>query len=382
VAGDDPGAPETSSARILITHDFMETYGGAERVTQEMALAFPNAEVLAILGRESVARRMGLEGRWRSLLPARERLLRDYRLLTPVLPSVLARIRLPEAEGVLSSSYAFAHHVRSRNGAAHVCYCHSPLRFAWSMGESYRDRWARGRGSSYAFELLRGAIRHSDRRAAGRVTRYLTQSSFTAEQIRRFYGREAEVIGAPVDCDLFRPSNTPPDDFFLVAGRLIEPYKRVSIVLSAFKRLGGRVLIAGDGPAAAELRACAPPNVEFLGSVQDKELVELMQRCRAAIFPSRDDFGLTPVEVMACGRPVLAYAGGGALQTVRPGVTGALFPTQTPEAVVEAVRSFDAAAYDSSAIRAHALQWDKRPFRRRLIAAVRSALSAPETNEC
>jgi len=378
VAGENPPGPETSDARIVITHDFMATYGGAERVTQEMAVAFPNAEVVAILGRESIARRMNLEGRWRSLLPARELLLERYRLLTPAFPALLGSVRLPAAEGVLSSSYAFAHHLRTSDAAPQACYCHSPLRFAWSMRDSYRGQWTRSRFSAHAFDMLGDAMRRSDRRAAGRVARYLTQSPFTAEQIRRFYGREAQVIGAPIDCELFRPSGAPPEDYFLVAGRLIEPYKQVSIVLAAFRNLGARLLVAGEGPAAAELRAVAPANVEFLGSVEDRELVELMQRCRAAIFPSRDDFGLTPLEVMSCGRPVLAYGGGGALHTMRPGVTGELFDRQTAEAVEEAMRAFDPEAYDPAAIRAHALRWDKRPFRRRLVAAMRDTLGARE----
>lgn len=375
MAEENPTGAETSDARILITHDFMETYGGAERVTQEMAVAFPNAEVVAILGRESVARRMGLENRWRSILPRRERLLDRYRLLTPAFPALLAGVRLPAAEGVLSSSYAFAHHLRTRDAAPQVCYCHSPLRFAWSMAEGYREQWAHGPLARQAFDILGDAMRRSDRRAADGVACYLTQSPFTAEQIQRFYGREAQVIGAPIDCELFRPSGAPPDDFFLIAGRLIEPYKQVSIVLSAFRSLGARLVVAGDGPAALELRAMAPPNVEFVGPVGDHELVELMQRCRAAIFPSRDDFGLTPLEVMSCGRPVLAYAGGGALHTMRPGVTGTHFAAQTPEAVEAAVRAFEPEDYDPAAIRAHALQWDKRPFRRRLVAAMRQTLA-------
>lgn len=380
VAGDPAESPETSSARIVITHDFLETYGGAERVTREMAIAFPNAEVVAILGRESVARRMGLEGRWRSILPRREGLLERYRLLTPAFPALLGGVRLPAADAVLSSSYAFAHHLRTRDDAPQVCYCHSPLRFAWSMGQSYRAQWAWSGLSRQAFDLLGRAMRGTDRRAAARVALYLTQSPFTAEQIHRFYGREAKVIGAPVDCELFRPSEEPPEDFFLVAGRLIEPYKRVSIVLDAFRRLGARLVIAGGGPAARELRAMAPPNAEFLGPVGDCELVGLMQRCRAAILPSRDDFGLAPVEVMACGRPVLAYGGGGALHTVHPGVTGALFDAQTPGAVEAAVRAFDPADYDPVEIRRHALRWDTRPFRRRLVAEVEGVLSSADAD--
>ena len=359
--------------QVIITHDFMETYGGAERVTAEMARAFPEAPVVALLGRAEVAARMGVEDRFRSILPARPSLLRHYRLLTPVLGTLADRRRLPSAEVVLSSSYAFAHRLRSANDAPRVCYCHSPLRFAWSMTESYREQRAGNPVTRRAFELLAAALRRSDRRSALPLREYLTQSPFTAEQIERFYGREARVIGAPVDCDLFHPAAGGPDDYYLFCGRLIEPYKQVGIAIEAFRRTGARLVVAGDGPDFERLAAGAPPNVEFLGHVADDRLVPLMQRCQALIFPSRDDFGLIPVEVMACGRPVLAYAGGGSLYTSAPGVTGELFAEQSADAIEAALRAFDPGAYEPRRIREHALQWDSRRFRERLVERVAAA---------
>ena len=356
----------TSSPRVVITHDFMETYGGAERVTAEMADAFPDAPVVAILGRASVAGRMGTEGRFHSILPPRPALLRNYRLLAPVLGGIADAYRVPAADVVLSSSYAFAHRLRSKNDAPRVCYCHSPLRFAWSMTESYREERAGNPVSRGAFELLAAFMRASDRRSAQPVDEYLTQSPFTAEQIERFYQRSAAVIGAPVDCDLFRPGPAPPEDYFLFCGRLIEPYKQVGITVEAFRRIGARLVVAGDGPDFERLAASAPPNVEFLGHVDDERLVPLMQRCQALVFPSRDDFGLIPVETMACGRPVIAFAGGGSLYTSSPGVTGEVFAGQTADAVEAAVRDFRPGDYDGEQIRAHALQWDSARFRERL----------------
>ncbi len=351
----------------------METYGGAERVTAEMAKAFPEAPVVAILGREDVAARMGVADRFQSLLPPRPALLRRYRLLTPVLGAYADRRRLPAADVVLSSSYAFAHRLRAENDAPRVCYCHSPLRFAWSMTESYREEHAHDPVSRRAFELLAAAMRRSDRRSAQPIGEYLTQSPFTAEQIERFYGRPARVVGAPVDCDLFRPGEQPPGDYHLFVGRLIEPYKQVGIVIEAFRRIGSRLVVAGTGPDHERLAASAPPNVEFVGHVDDDRLVPLMQRCKALVFPSRDDFGLIPVEAMACGRPVIAYAGGGSLYPSAPGVTGELFAEQTAEAVEAAVRAFDPGAYDPVEIRAHALQWDSPRFRERLVERVEAA---------
>lgn len=362
---------------VVIAHDFMETYGGAERVTAEMAIAFPEAPVVAILGKEDVAARMGVADRFQSLLPARPALLRHYRYLTPVLGAYADRRRLPECDVVLSSSYAFAHRLRSRNDAPRVCYCHSALRFAWSMTESYKEERAGGNPvAERAFEALAAAMRRSDRRSAQPIHEYLTQSPFTAEQIERFYGKRAAVIGAPIDCDLFHPGEGGPDDYYLFCGRLIEPYKQVGIAIEAFRRTGQRLVVAGGGPDFERLSASAPPNVEFLGHVADDVLVPLMQRCQALIFPSRDDFGLIPVEVMACGRPVLAYADGGSLYTSKPGVTGELFPEQSADSIEAALRAFDPGAYDPGAIREHALQWDSVRFRERLVEHVEAAAGA------
>lgn len=363
--------------KVVIAHDFMETYGGAERVTQEMAYAFPDAPVYAILGRPSVAERMGVGDRFRSLIPPRSRLLRSYRLAAPGFPLLLDAMRLPEADVLLTSSYAFALRFRTANDAPQVCFCHSPLRFAWSMTQHYRAERAWGKLSGAAFDSLAAAIRRSDSRGSARVSRFLTQSPYVAEQIRRFYGRRSDVIGAPVDCDLFRPQpiDSVPDDYFMFCGRLVEPYKRAGAAIEAFRRLPHRLLVVGDGPAFQKLRAAAPPNVEFAGHLADAELVKVMQRCQALVFPSRDDFGLLPVEVMACGRPVLAYVGGGANHTVLGGVTGEFFDEQTPAAIAAAVKRFDPDAYDSRRIRAHATQWDTAIFRERLVAAVEETAS-------
>ena len=359
--------------KVVITHDFMETYGGAERLTEEMALAFPDAPVVTLLARDSVVERMGLQGRVRAIGPSREWMYEHYRLLAPLWGPIADVSRLPEADVVLSSSYAYAHRLRPKEAAPVVCYCHSPLRFAWSMTEDYRGRWAPGGLRARAFDLLAGVTRASDQRAARRIVSYLTSSEYVAQQVRAFYHRNVEVIGVPIDTDKFVPSQSDPDDYFLLVGRLLEPYKKVGIAVEAFRRLGRRLLIAGDGPAMAELRAIAPPNVELLGYQDDESLVELMQNCQAAIFPSRDDFGLVPLEVMACGRPVIAYGQGGALHTVVAGKTGAFIDEQTADDIVAAVEAFDPAAYDPAAIREHALHWSRDRFRERIVDAVQRA---------
>jgi glycosyltransferase involved in cell wall biosynthesis len=355
---------------VVIAHDFAETYGGAERIAAAMAAIFPDAPFWAILGRPSVAERMGVADRFVSVLPPRPALLRGYRLGAPLFPALVKRTRLPEADVLLTSSYAFAHGFRTANDAPQVCYCYSPLRFAWSMTDAYAGGMGGGLRAA-AVRALARRMRASDLRATAAVTRYLAESRFVAAQIRDFYRRESEVVWPPVDTSLFRPAaDAGHDGYYLLCGRLIEPYKRPSIVIDAFRDLTDRLLVAGDGPALSELRAAAPPNVEFLGHLPDEELVPLMQRCAAAIFPSRDDFGLIPVEVMACGRPVLAFAAGGALETIAAGRTGEFFSEQTAAGLRSAVEAFEPEAYDPGAVRAHAEQWGIERFQAAVADAV------------
>lgn len=368
-----PGPELRSHPDVLIAHDFAETYGGAERIVASMAHALPAASFWAILGRPSVAERMGVADRFNTVLPPRPALLRGYRALAPLYPSLVRHRRLPAADVLLTSSYAFAHGFATENDAPQVCYCYSPLRFAWSMTDAY-GRKLGGPLTRVALQALAAFLRSADRRAARRVTRYIAESHFVADQIRGAYGVEADVVWPPVDCARFTPpAQDGHDDYFLFCGRLIEPYKRPFMAIEAFRSLPHRLVVAGDGPALPELRAVAPPNVEFVGHLDDADLVPLMQRCAAAVFPSRDDFGLIPVEVMACGRPVIAFAGGGALETVVAGKTGELFAEQTAPAMAAAISAFDPDAYVAGAIRTHAEQWDVPRFQAAIVAAVTAA---------
>jgi glycosyltransferase involved in cell wall biosynthesis len=365
--------------RVVIAHDFTEAYGGAERVVALVARRYPQAPVWSILGRPEVAERMGLSERINNLLPDWEPLLRHYRGLTPLYPAILRVRRLPEADVLLTFSYAFAHRFRTVNHAPQVCYCFSPLRFAWTMTEAYGGELRGGPLAAWALKALAALMRAADRRASRGVTRYVAESRYVAAQIERFYGREAEIVHPPVDTERFHPGLPGHDGYYLFCGRLVEAYKRPSLAVRAFAGLSHRLLVAGDGPALDDLRAIASPNVEFVGELGDSELVPLMQRCAAVVFPSRDDFGMIPVEVMACGRPVLAYGAGGALETVVPGATGELFAEQTVEAVRGAVLAFDPDAYDPAAIRSHAEGWGAERFRDAIARILSETVEATRT---
>lgn len=369
--GDGAARERAEVARVpntVIAHDNLWWYGGAERIAATIAAGFPEAPFWTVLGRREVAKRMGVADRLRMLLPERRAVLRNYRRMAPAYPALIRARPLPEAELLLSSSFAFAHHFRTKNRAPHLCYCYSPLRFAWSMTADYE---ADLRFASRLAGVAALGLRQVDRHAAARVTRYIAESHFVADQIRVFYGREADVIYPPVDCERFRPAEPPEiGDYYLFCGRLVEAYKRPSLAVEAFRGMPGeRLLIAGDGPARPELARDAPANVEFLGRLDDDELIPLMQRCKAAIFPSRDDFGLIPIEVAACGRPTIAYGAGGALETVAPGVSGEFFEHQTADDLRRAIEAFDPTAYDTNAVRAHAERWAEPRFAREMAQA-------------
>ena len=318
---------------------------------------------------------MGIEDRVTTLLPDRPGLLRRYRSLAPLYPMLVRSVRLPRADVLITSSYAYAHGFRTINEAPVVCYCHGPFRHLWSQQDVYARQMGLGRAGRAAFSGYAAWARGADRAAAGSVHTYLTQSPFTAAQITKAYRRSADLLPPPIACDRFRPSGKPDEGFFLFAGRLVEAYKRPSMVIDAFARMPDlRLRIAGDGPALEDLRRRATPNVSFLGCLDDEALAGQMQACTAAIFPSIDDFGLIPLEVNACGRPVLALAAGGARHTVVPGISGEFIADQSVDALVQAVRGFDAARFEPETVRAHALAWDGTTFRARLRATVRAVM--------
>ena len=319
---------------------------------------------------------MGVEDRFTSYLTPRSRLLRHYRGLAPLYPALAAFHRLPACELLITSSYAFVHGLRTENDAPQLCYCYSPLRFAWSMTGDYAEDVPGGHIGGKAIRGLAAFMREADRRAARRVTTYVAESRWVAAQLARNYGVSSRVIWPPVDCERFSPPDEGGyDDYFLFYGRLIEPYKRPTLAVEAFRGAGRRLVVAGDGPAMADLRKRAPANVEFVGRLQDAELIPLIQRSAAVVFPSRDDFGLVPVETMACGRPVLAFAGGGALETVLPGVTGEFFASQDVATLQHAIEEFNPDAYDPAVIRSHAEHWRTERFERELMEAAVETLA-------
>jgi glycosyltransferase involved in cell wall biosynthesis len=290
--------------------------------------------------------------------------MRRHQSYLPFYPLAFESFDLNDYDVVLSNSSAWCKGVKTSPSTLHLSYCLTPMRWVWNYRE-YVQRERFGRPIRMALPLMMNWLRLWDRVSADGVDQYATISRAVAARVAKYYRRESTVIYPPVNTASF-PISEERDDYFLVVSRLI-PYKRIDLVVEAFNRLGLPLVIIGDGRDRAALQAKAMSNIRFLGMLPDAEVRRYYSRCRAFLFPGEEDFGITPVEAQACGRPVIAYAGGGALDTVVDGVTGRLFHPQTAEALADAVASFNDADYDPAAIRRNAERFDTACFKRDLL---------------
>jgi glycosyltransferase involved in cell wall biosynthesis len=278
---------------------------------------------------------------------------------------------------VLSNKSGFCFGLQHGDQTLHICYCLAPTRYVWQI-DSYIAREGIGKPLQMALRPLIAAMRRWDYRAAQRVNHFIAISTEIQERIKTYYGRDSVVIYPPVDTTRFQPSNMV-EDYFLIVSRLI-PYKRIDLAVQAATRLGLPLKIGGKGRDLERLQAMAGPTVEFLGYVPDDQLPDLMAQCKAFLFPGLEDFGITPVQAQAAGRPVIAFGGGGALDTVIPGKTGELFYKMTVDSLAKVMQHFNATAYDSNTIRSHAEQFDTSVFNRQISDFVDSAWEAFQKN--
>jgi glycosyltransferase involved in cell wall biosynthesis len=356
--------------RVAIVHDYLNQWGGAERVLEEMHTLWPDAPIFtSIYDRERMPasyRNWPIRTTLMQHLPG---IARHHQPYLPLYPLAFSRLDLRDYDLIISSSSAFAKNIYPASGATHICYCHSPMRFAWNAAD-YARRERLGGPTKRALAPLLRALRRWDKRGTARVNHLIANSAVVADRIRRFYGRDSTVIHPPVRTDI-PAARGEPGDFYLIVTRLV-PYKRLDIVVEAFTRLGLPLRIVGVGRDRAALEALAGPTITFLGGITDAEKDRLYGECRATIFPAEDDFGIAQVEAQAAGRPVIAYRAGGATETVVDGVTGIFFEAQTPDALIAAVERREATTFDAETIRAHARLFDAAVFRQRLREFVES----------
>ncbi|GGL77371.1 glycosyltransferase [Wenxinia marina] len=327
--------------KIAIVHYWLVGMRGGEKVVEQIATLFPDADIFThVCDRDRISdtlRRHRIVETSIARLPGARR---HYPKYLGFMPRALEELDLRAYDLVISSESGPAKGVITRPDAVHVCYVHSPMRYLWDMSPDYAAGF--GGAGRVVFAHVAHRLRQWDVTSAQRVDHLVANSRFVARRIEKFWRRASTVIHPPVDLDAFRPTADPDRAGYLFVSELV-PYKRADLAIDAFRQLRDRrLVIVGDGPDLSRLRAAASANVSFRGRVGAEELTQLYQNCRALIFPAEEDFGIVPLEAMACGRPVIAYGRGGALDSVREGETGTFFDAQTPDSLVGAVRRFEA----------------------------------------
>ena len=360
-----------SGARVALVHDWLTGMRGGERCLEVLCELFPDAPLFTLLhvpGSVSpVIERRRIVTSFIQRLPWAAARYRQY---LPAFPLAISRLDLSGYDLVVSMSHCVAKGARVSQGALHLCYCFSPMRYVWDLSSDYFGP-RQGRAVRTLGPPLAAALRRWDRRTTG-VHRFVAISQHIADRIRRAYDRPADVIYPPVDVSRFEIADAA-DEYYLVVGALV-PYKRVDLAVAAANRLGRRLVVAGTGPEEARLRAMAGPTVSFLGWRSDDEIARLYARCRALIFPAVEDFGITPLEAAAAGRPTIAFARGGALETMvdlsstEAPPTAVFFAEQSTDALVDAISRFESAGnrFDAKALRARAESFDRPVFKQKL----------------
>lgn len=359
--------------KLAIVADWLPTYGGAEHVIHALRSVWPSAPVFTTVAKpERLGPLANADIRTDGILQRFYRMFGKHQILLPWMPQAIERIDLSGYDVVISSSHAVGKGVVPPPTATHVCYCHTPMRYAWEMEAEYlrdfRIRWPLRKFVKAQLKRLR----RWDLTTARRVDRFIANSSETQQRIRRIYGRDSVVVPPPVDARFFLSPLSRPRGYFLALGRLV-PYKRFDLLIELANRLQLTLKIGGIGSELQRLKSIAGPTVEFIGFVPDNDLPELYSGADALLFPQIEDAGIVPMEAQAVGTPVIGLRQGGLADVVQDGVTGFLVQEQTVDAFADAVQKFQTMRFDREAIRHHAGQFHEDTFRSRIATEVRAA---------
>lgn len=351
-------------SKIALVHDYFIQMGGAEKVAEEMHKLFPSAPMFTTVDARAqipaALQKASVHTSWLQNMPGIRKNFRHYFALYPF---AVESLNLKDYDLILSSSSGYAKGVRKRRGAIHICYCHTPMRWAWRY-DDYAEREEFSGIKRMILPPVIAGLRRWDLRAAEQPDYYIANSHNVARRIRETYGRDSIVIPPPIDVDRFTPDE-PDEDFYLVLSRMIS-YKKLDLAIEACKKLNRRLVVIGDGPDRKRLESLAGKQTQFMGRQPDEVVTKYASRCRALIFPGEEDFGMVPLEINASGRPVIAYRSGGAMETVIDGATGMFFKEQTVESVCAAIEEFESRRWNRSLMRRHAEKFDTRVFNSRV----------------
>ena len=367
--------------KVALVHDYLNQMGGAERVLMALHEIFPDAPIYTSIYDpkrvDPAFQNMDIRTSFMQKLPLVTKYHQPY---LPLYPFAMESLDLRGYDLVLSSSSAFSKGVITRPETMHICYCHTPMRWCWNYYE-YVEREHLGRVARTILPFLITRLRVWDQMSSMRVDYFIANSPVVAERIRKYYRREAVIVPPPVDASRFTfDPNTQLEDYFLIVSRLI-PYKRIDLAIQACNQLQLPLVIIGSGRDEEALKKMAGPTIRFMGRLSDEEVLYYFAHSRAFLFPGEEDFGITPLEAQAAGRPVIAYGAGGALACIIDGITGAFFHEQTVESLIEVLTSFNEHKYHPQTIRNHALEFDKPRFHRRTLQFVEAKMSEGKPKE-
>ncbi len=355
--------------KVALVHDYLTQYGGAERVLAALCELFPRAPIYTLVYNEKLT---GGAFKGKIIRPSFIQNIpfskKNHRIFSPLMPLAIEQFDFSHYDLVISDSSGYAKGVVTKPGIRHLDYCHTPLRYAWDDSHKYLEEFGFPKLLKSIIPFFISYLRIWDREASSRVDKFIANSEFVKERIKKYYNRESSVLNPPVDASRFSISEDI-SDYYLMVGRLVA-YKRFDLAISVFNELGWKLKIIGDGPERNRLEKMAKGNIEFLGLVSDSTLPKYYSRARALIFPQEEDFGIVPLESMASGRPVVAFRGGGALETVEENLTGRFFDFQTTSSLYDTIRDFKESYFDSQYIREHALKYDKAVFKQKFMDVV------------
>jgi glycosyltransferase involved in cell wall biosynthesis len=361
--------------KIAIAHDWLNQIGGAENVLEVIVSMFPEAPVFTTIYAPelmpSAYRSWPIQTSWLDRAPGVHRHHQPY---LPLYPLAVRSLDLSGYDLILSNKSGFIHGIKTTEDQRHLCYCLAPTRYVWNY-QAYAAREQLGPAARLMLIPMIAVLRRWDYTAAQRVDQFCAISTDIQSRISQAYRRESSIIPPPVDTERFQPEANPSGDYYYVLSRMI-PYKRLDLAVQACNRLGKRLVITGEGRDLRNLQAMAGPTIKFTGRLPATEVTKLMANCKAFIFPGYEDFGITPVEAQAAGRPVIAFAAGGALDTVIANETGLFFQQQTVDSLVDAIESLEKMHFDPQKIRQNAERFGTERFKTALRAWIQQAVSA------
>lgn len=348
--------------KIAIVHDWLTNMGGAEQVILNLKEIYKDAPIYTTFYNPNNVDIRFKKFEIKTSFLQKKKMITNHKKYFPLMPLAFEKFDMNDYDIVISSTTCCAKGIITKPGSIHICYCNTPMRYAWEM----RDEYTQGMGKikKKLVEILIHYMRIWDVTSSNRVDYFIANSTAVKERIKKHYRRDSIVINPPVRCDKFNISNTDGDYYFIVS-RLVS-YKRFDLAVRACSELNKKLIVIGDGPERKKLGSLSNENVIFMGKQPDDVVQKYMSECKALLFPGEEDFGIVPVEAMACGRPVIAYKKGGVLDTVIDNKTGILFEEQTVESLKEAILKFETMKFDKKEIRNHALNFDEKEFQKKI----------------